>query len=380
MTLDEELEQLLAEATRTAAEAGGAPRKDGELPCAAPGAEALIAHRGEILSHQHAGMSVLFDQDGSLLPASQQRAVSSEELWDIASLTKVAVAVAAMVQHQRGSLDLDAPVVEYLPEFETDDDAATSPLSRRHVLIRHLLNHTSGLSSVARPWTVPGGRDDRAAYLLSRPLERTPGESHVYSCVGFMTLGLALERITGLQLPELIAETVTGPLGMESTSYTPQPGLPVAATEYDTTTGRGLVVGEVHDEAAGALGGSGNAGLFSTAADIFRLGEEIRTGSAGVLSPAGRQLLSTGTLSAAEHERVGYNQSMGLRMGQFGFMGTGDTQVLGHTGFVGTSLVIDPIDDLVVVLLTNNVHPHRDAFMLMPLRRAVAAAARRAVT
>lgn len=361
MGLQAQLQELLDEATEAAVSHGGLPQA--EVPSATAGAEALVGHRGRVIAHARSGTGVLFAEDGSLLPEGQCDPISGEHLWEIASITKTVVALAALVQVDREALDLDAAVAEYLPEF---DDGA-----RRRITVRQLMNHTAGLPAVAEPWRITGGRDERAAYLLTRPLDREPGSAHVYSCLGYITLGLALERITGSTLPDLVAETVTGPLAMDSTGYAPLEGRPVAATEYDTKTGRGLVRGEVHDEAAAALGGAGNAGLFSDAQDLLRLGEEVRTGGRGLLSPQSRSLLWTGTLWPQEVERVGYNQSLGFRMGQKSFMGTADQEVIGHTGFVGTSLVIDPRQDLVVVLLTNRVHPHRETFASMPLRRAV---------
>lgn len=372
--LEHQVQRLLEKATRGAAEHD--MDLPGGPPCAASGAEALLAHRGEVIAHHHCGTGVLFAEDGSLLPEDQRSAIAEGQLWDIASLTKVVTTLTALVQVDRGAFDLDSPVSDHLPEFGRGPDGGASPGARRRVRIRHLLNHTSGLPAVARPWTVDGSRAERAAYLLRLPLDHDPGTAHVYSCVGYMTLGLLLERVTGQGLPELISETVTGPLGMASTAYSPAADRTVTATEYDTTTGRGLVRREVHDEAAAALGGAGNAGLFSDAHDLLLLAEEIRTGRTGLLTEQSRALLSAGTLSAAEVTRLGYDQAAGLRLGQQAFMGTEHPAVLGHTGFVGTSLVVDPRHDLVAVLLTNTVHPRRGAFTVMPLRRALAEAGR----
>lgn len=361
MELQDQLQQLVDESTAAAVAHGGKPREP--APSATPGAEVLVGHRGRVIARARSGAGVLFAEDGSLLPQEQRDPITDEQLWEIASITKTVVAHAALVQVDRGALDLDAAVAQYLPEFGGG--------ARSEITVRQLMNHTAGLSAVAEPWKVDGGREERTAYLLTLPLDREPGTAHVYSCLGYMSLGLALERITGRSLPELVTETVTAPLGMASTAYAPMDGRPVAATEYDVKTGRGLVRGEVHDEAAATIGGSGNAGLFSDAEDLFRFGEEVRTGARSLLSPQSRRLLWTGTLWPEEVERVGYNQSLGFRMGQEAFMGTTDQQVIGHTGFVGTSLVIDPRHDLVVILLTNRVHPHRETFASMPLRRAV---------
>ncbi|ROR73080.1 serine hydrolase domain-containing protein [Bogoriella caseilytica] len=380
MNLQASLTALLHESTQPAA-AGPAPAiAAGEeaLP-ATPGAAAAIFHRGELVARAHAGYAVLFDADGALLPEADREAITADHRWDIASITKIAVAMTALVQADRGVIDLEAPVVEYLPEFRharagAEGERGVSPEVRAEVRLRHLLNHTAGFPAVSRLWQVEGGRQARAEHVLSTPLERASGSEHVYSCVGFMTLGLALERLTGVGLPQLMTESVLEPLGLSRTSYGPISG-PVAATEYQPGPGRGLVHGEVHDEAAWALGGSGNAGLFSDALDIARLGEEVRTGAAALLREDTRALLYRGTLGTAETERVGYDQALGFRLGQQNFMDTTDRGVIGHTGFVGTSLVIDAARELTVALMTNRVHPDRSAFTVMPLRRAVARAA-----
>ncbi|MFD1718820.1 serine hydrolase domain-containing protein [Georgenia deserti] len=341
---------------------------------AAPGAAALIAHRGEVLAHTHAGMAALYDHDGGLLPEADREPVTRETVWDIASLTKIVVALAALVQVDRGILDLDAPVLTWLPEFGHGPEGVASRGARARVTARRLLTHTAGLPAVARPWTVRGGRAERAAYLASQPLEFEPGTAHQYSCVGYQTLGLALERLTGRPLPELVEQSVAGPLGMTWTRYRPAAGSAVAATEYQPE--RGLVRGEVHDETAWALGGAGNAGLFSTAEDLLRLAEEVRTGRCGLVSETSRALLTTGTLPPAEIERIGYDQALGFRLGQADVMATDDRAVFGHTGFTGTSLVIDPDRELTVILLTNRVHPRRELFDVDPVRRELARLAR----
>src|SRR5699024_5566714 len=145
---------------------------------------------------------------------------------------------------------------------------------------------------------------------LKLPLENKPGEVHVYSCVGFMILGLAIERVTGKSLPDIVATNVTEPLGMNSTTYTPNPDAPIVASEFQQKFARGLVRGDVHDEEAWCLGRSGNVGLFANAVDIVRVGEEIRTGSHGALSEEPRVLLIRGTLRPDQISQLGYAQAL----------------------------------------------------------------------
>lgn len=381
--LQAEVSRLIHEATRAAATALEPSRRHSGAVSGAPGASALIAHRGEVVARAFSGHDSLLDAHGVLLEPGARTPIGGDHLWDIASITKTVVAMAALVQIDRGHLDPHAAVSTYLPRFadapaETSDRAPEAA-ARSRVTIAHLLTHTAGLPPVLPLWRVPGSRDARVERLLGTPLTHEPGTRHVYSCVGYMTLGLVLETVTGLRLPDLVARTVTEPLGMDSTTYAPPPERAVAATELqDGGTGpvRGLVRGEVHDEAAWALGGAGNAGLFSDAEDLLRLGEEVRTGNRGLLTESSRALLRTGVLEPGEVRRLGYDQAVGLRLGQSDVMGGSEPTLVGHTGFVGTSLVIDLDRELVVVLLTNRVHPRRDVFDVNPVRRRLATLAR----
>jgi CubicO group peptidase (beta-lactamase class C family) len=331
-----------------------------------PGASAAIVHRGVVVARADAGLATAFSDDGALLPPERREPVVPDLRWDIASLTKLVTTMSALVQVDAGTVDLDAPLRRYLPVGR----------DRERVLVRHLLTHTSGLPAEIPLWRTPGGRAERAAQVLAEPLRTEPGERHVYSCVGYMTLGLLLEAVTGTDLPDLVARTVTGPLGMTATGYGPVGGRSVASTELQADPPRGMLRAEVHDEAAHALGGAGNAGIFSDVADLVRLGEEVRTGSRCLLRPATSALLRRGMLSPAQVTELGYDQALGFRLGQRDVTGTDDPAVMGHTGFTGTSLVVDPARDLVVVLLTNRVHPRREMFDVTALRVAVTRLAR----
>ncbi|WP_163543534.1 serine hydrolase domain-containing protein [Occultella kanbiaonis] len=363
------LRALLDLATRSAA-AGPAPIGAADPVPGTAGAEALIAHRGRVVARARAGYATLFAADGALLPTAQRRPLPADPVFDVASLTKLLTTVTALVQVDAGVLDLDRPVAEHLPEFAVDR-------AHERVSARQLLTHTSGLPPVLRLWEVPGTREDRARHALGTDLRSEPGSAHAYSCVGFMVLGLLLERLTGRTLPTLLTETVTGPLAMTSTGYDPRGvGERVVPTEYQSVPDRGLVCGTVHDEAAWSLGASGNAGVFSTGPDLVRFAAALGADGPGLLSADSLALLRRDALPASERDRVGYGQALGMRLGDATFMGTDDPTVIGHTGFTGTSLVIDTEADLIVILLTNRVHPVRTAFDAGPLRRAVTATAR----
>ena len=353
----------------TAAATAGSPGSAGPVD-GAPGAAALIAHRGEVLARAHSGWALAFGADGRLLPEAERERVEPDQLWDVASVTKLLTAVCALVHVDAGVLDLDRPVAQDLPELATGDP------DRAQVRVRHLLTHTAGLPPTLALWRSHGPRAQLAEQILQAPLTRAPGKRHEYSCVGYLLLGLLLERLTGQALPELVQAVVLDPLGMAETGYALPPGRRAAATEYQHDPPRGLVRGQVHDETAWALGGAGNAGIFSTPADLLRFAEEVRTGGRGLLSEPARGLLHTGTLTSAEAERIGYDQAIGFRLGQESLTGSTEPRIIGHSGFTGTAVVIDPGRELVTVLLTNRVHPRRESFDVERLRTGLATLAR----
>jgi CubicO group peptidase (beta-lactamase class C family) len=243
---------------------------------------------------------------------------------DLASLTKVPVAAVAHALAEVGAVDLDRP-------------------TERGFTPRQLIAHTSGLPAESDVWRRPDLRPaQRLHRALDSPLESAPGSVFRYSCVGFVTLGHLLEEATGQGLDSLVEEFVTDPLGIPGLGWglsdRPAAG-PVLATE--TGTPRGVV----HDEFARSLARpAGNAGLFGTADDVLAVG---------------RALLA-GTLEVGD----------GLRTGDPTWM-AGPHQ-RGHTGFTGTSLLLDPDAGTCLVLLTNRVHPDRSLVDLAPFRKSLA--------
>lgn len=364
--LTDTIADLLTSATRAAVR-DVAPDAADTIEAAA-GAHAVIAHRGQVVAEHRCGYALLHDVDGVLLPSGDREALTTGPVFDIASLTKPLVAATALTEVRTGRIALSDRVAQYLPGFSSGRSA--------DVTIAHLLTHTSGLPAVSSLWRVPGTRADRVQALLRTPLQAAPGTEHTYSCVGYQVLGVLLEQVTGHYLPALIDARVTGPLSMSDTGYAPTAAGSVAATEYQQQPERGLVRGQVHDEAAWSLGGAGNAGVFGTAGDMLRFGEAVRT-AADPLDEQIRTLMYTDSLTAVQREQVGYGQAVGFRVAQQGFMGSMPHGLVGHTGFTGTSLVIDPARELTMVLFTNRVHPYRSVFEVTALRRGLVDAAQR---
>jgi CubicO group peptidase (beta-lactamase class C family) len=295
-------------------------------------------------------------------------------VYDLASLTKVvALTTGLMYAVEDGRVGLDTAVFRYVPAF--------SGGGRDAVTIRHLLTHSSGLPAHRRLWELAPDRAGALAVVAATPLDTVPAARTVYSDLGAMLLTEVLQQAYGRRIDSLLQDLVFGPLAMTSTSYRPPSAwLPrIAPTELDPWRQR-ILRGEVHDENAAWLGGvSGHAGLFASADDLLSFGEWLLAQRRG--QPAGpcpapgtgcprltratvkeftrRQSLVPGSSRALGWDTPAPASSAGTRLSPSSF---------GHTGFTGTSLWIDPERDLVVVLLSNRVHPTRDNPRLATLR------------
>ncbi len=285
---------------------------------------------------------------------------TANTIFDLASLTKViCTASVAMRLHEQGCLDLDAPVASVLPEWRDND--------KRTVTIRQLLDHSSGLPAHHRIWTEASGREAYRRSIAALALERAPGTASVYSDCGFMSLGFVLEEVGEATLDRQFDALV-------GDSFGPLRFLPpeewrdrTAPTEFDAWRGR-LIQGEVHDENAAALGGvAAHAGLFGSAAAVgafARLVLHTFRQPTRLARPETMHLFAAKTGVPGSSRALAWDtalptSSSGTRM---------SARAIGHTGFTGTSLWIDPARDLYAVLLTNRVHPTRANELLRPLR------------
>ncbi|MGP4111538.1 serine hydrolase [Streptomyces sp. 4N509B] len=346
---------------------------------------ALVAVRdGVIVAHEARGHAVRYaswDEETSTaveLPPEEWVEATTDTVFDMASVTKLFTATVAVQLHEQGVLSLDEPVVAYLPEF-----AATDP-AKAAVTVRQLLIHRSGLPSWLNLHD-PSLPDNaaRLAAVYAAPLAREPGSGYEYSDLGLITLGVLLERVTGRPLDALVADRVTGPLGMRDTLFNPPPELlpRVAATEYQPWTGRGMVRGGVHDENAWALGGvAGHAGIFSTTSDMAVFAQTLCDGG----QYAGTRLLTEETVREVltDHNAdIGASpRGLGWQVNQRSYMDALCSPVTaGHTGYTGTSVTVDPVSRVVLVLLTNRVHPTRQRGTDSVYRRRPSRALARAV-
>ncbi|UUU21553.1 serine hydrolase domain-containing protein [Streptomyces sp. DSM 40750] len=323
---------------------------EGDRP-RAPAAVVLVGRGPYVAVEEAAGWAVRYasyderSDSGVELPPEARIPVRPETPFDLASLTKLFTAVAAVQQLERGTLGIDAKLAAYLPDF--------AGAARHGLTVRHLLTHTSGLRPELPLYDCPSP-DARLAMLRSEAPTAPPGTAHAYSDLNLLLLQHVLERLTGRTLDVLIRDGITHPLGMTSTGFGPY--RTAAATEDQrrpwAKADRGMLRGEAHDENAWSLGGvAGHAGLFSTARDLAIFCRTLLAGGsygpARILGPDFVELMLT-------------PPGLGFALDQRWFMGElAGRGAAGHTGFTGTSLVLDPATDTFLILLTNAVHPRR---------------------
>ena len=308
-------------------------------------------------------------------PDPDRTAVTAETIYDIASLTKpIATAAVLMRLCSAGSIHLS--------------DAVAGIEGRGDITVRHLVGHAAGFPDhvrfYERLWDgdlagKPTARE--ALFEMARTVDRIyePGVKTIYSDIGFILLGEHLERVTGRRLDALVREHVTEPLGLSATRFVdlddPDNRISGSVAPTERCPRRGLVCGEVHDENAHAAGGiCGHAGLFSTGADVARFAREICAAVRGEAAIFDRdtvtQFLST-SAAPGTTRRLGWDtpSSAGVTHAGALWPRTG----VGHLGFTGCSMWLDPPAGRYVVLLTNRVHPKRPETNagIKNLRRAV---------
>lgn len=354
--LQEPLDQLVTEAERYLADSPKHPWYAGAV---------LLAGRGGTVAlHRPIGKAVryaAYDEKTDTaveFPADQQIAMAEDTVFDLASVSKLFTSILAVQQIERGRLELEAPVASYLPDFAGG--------GKQDITIRQLLTHTSGFRAWIPLYKAPT-REGKLELIWNEVPANPPGTAYLYSDLNLISLQLVLEKITGLTEDVLLREQITAPLGMHRTRYNPPASWKprIAATEDArlpwSGLERGLVWGEVHDENAYSLDGvAGHAGVFSCAWDLAVLARTLLNGGvygrARILSAASVDLLFTDFNTAFPGDAHG----LGFELYQHWYMGAMATpRTAGHTGFTGTSLVLDPTTDSFLIVLGNSVHPVR---------------------
>src|SRR5262245_19738452 len=209
-------------------------------------------------------------------------------IFDLASLTKPLITTLLCSRRiELGEITPDSAVAHYLPEFDRTD--------KQMITVRELLTHSSGLPAWRPLYILAEDEPERAAGVIaSLDLDYKPGTRVVYSDLGFIALGILLERLTGQRLAEMAQREIFEPLSLKQTFFNPELALQTGIAACETgnvyekevaiETGAGdyansrqrLIWGEVHDGNAYFLGGAaGHAGLFSTAGEVFQLAQQF---------------------------------------------------------------------------------------------------------
>ncbi|HEX4067446.1 MAG TPA: serine hydrolase domain-containing protein [Acidobacteriaceae bacterium] len=323
-----------------------------------PGAAWGVLHKGKIVAREALGRFTYSADAPSVLPGT---------VFDLASVSKVvATTAAAMILADRGLFHLDARVGDILPGFVIGMEHGSG---KERVTLRMLLAHTSGLIGYAPLFRTCSTPDTLLRAILQLPLEAKPGERTEYSDFGYILLGKIIEILSGEPLDVFCAREIFVPLGMTATRFRPAETdrRTIPPTEEDQAFRYRILQGEVQDEHAFVLDGvAGHAGVFSNTEDLLRFAQCILDQGR---APNGQQLFRPETVGQfatrqASGRALGWdmpteNSSSGHHFGP---------RSIGHLGYAGTSLWIDPDQDLAVVLLTNRTWPDRSTDAIRQVR------------
>lgn len=330
----------------------------------APGLEAAVAALRSHVERGHLPVAVLEVGDGRRRRGVATFETGRDVVFDLASLTKVlGTGLVAVDLFARRRLDLDSPVSRYSPLWQGAD--------RRHVTVRDLLAHASGLPAHLPLYAAATSAEDIVAGSASAPLAYPPRTANVYSDLGFIVLGDLLARLVEAPWSEAVRQRLTT-LTDDPPAFAVPPGRDVAGTGWSAWRHRSLC-GDVHDDNAAALGGAaGHAGLFGSAGGVgdiarailrsLREHRHLPFAPAWALRAFARRSPVPGSSRALAWDTALPTSSSGPFLSR---------RAIGHTGFTGTSLWIDPQLDLYVVLLTNRVAGSATADVMSGIRRTV---------
>ncbi len=348
-----------------------------------PGAVVFVGRNGRVVWQKSYGARVV---------EPTRETMTADTVFDVASLTKVvATATSIMILVERGKLRLNDPVSRHIPELKGE--------GRERVTIEQLLTHVSGYApdfDLRERWT---GHDEAIKRLITEQLRNPPGTRFTYSDIGFIALGEVVGRVSGMPLDQFAKKNIFEPLRMRDTGFRPGANLQtrIAPTEKrrgqlsylgDTAANIGAegevwLRGQVHDPTSYRMNGvAGHAGLFSTATDLAIYCQMILNGG----EYGGVRVLAPLTVAEMTRPRIvttaggtrglgwDINSSFSSNRGELFPLGS-----IGHTGFTGTSIWIDPASEMFVVFLSNRVHPDGKGDV-GPLRSRVASIAAASVT
>jgi len=332
-----------------------------------PGAVLAVVRKGKMAYLKAYGNKQVF-------PTVEPMDVNT--VFDLASCTKpLATAISAMILTERGSLRLQDNVNRYIPGFLS----AVNPTMKANIRVINLMTHTSGLPAYAPETALKKryGSPNPVAfmnYIDSCKRDFEPGNKMEYSCLNFITLQHVIENVSGESLRDFAKQNIFDVLGMDHTDFNPT-GETLERCAPTSKLKGVMLKGVVHDPLARDLNGgvSGNAGLFSDANDIAVLVAALQNGGEW----KGRRILSASSVKAMRtlpDSLRKFGRTPGWDMSSVYATCKGDSlspDTYCHTGYTGTSIVIDPDNDLSIILLTNRVHPV-DKGSVVKLRAAVA--------
>ncbi len=316
-----------------------------------PGMELLVGRGDEPVLHEAWGTLEVGPEAAPMRPGT---------VFDIASVTKpIATATALLILLEKGMLGLEDKAAEYFPEFDTPEKSG--------ITLRHLLTHTSGLPDWADLYSDTQTPAEALQRLVNVPLKHPTGTAMVYSDLGYLLLGEIVRRTSGQPLGEYFHQHIAHPLQLSYTAFNPLQrdwDLPIAPTQYCTFRQQ-LLRGIVHDENAYIFGGeAGNAGLFSTAGDLFRYARMIlHDGELDGVRLLARRSVAVMTANHNPTRLAPRGLGWDIKGDTYGYVSCGALMrrgAIGHTGFTGCSLWIERDTGLIVILLSNRVHISRD--------------------
>ena len=315
-----------------------------------PGGVLLAAKSGNIFYHKGHGFHTY----------ESKKPVRSSDIFDLASITKVISTTSGIMKLvDKNKIDLDKPVVSYLPNFKGKKKKYKKQKSE--ITVRDLLSHSSGLPAFKQYFKMEKTREVILENIYDTEPVREKGDTTIYSDVGAIMLGELIEKASGFPLDIFVDSLIFKPLGMGTTFYNPpeEKIKRVIPTEIDPKGN--LIHGYVHDENAHSLGGvAGHAGLFSTAKDLAIFSQMMLNkglyGWKRIFKQETVDLFTKRANLVSQSSRcLGWDSPSGASSGGVYLSDAS----YGHGGYTGTTLWIDPDNEIIVILLTNAVHPNR---------------------
>jgi len=315
-----------------------------------PGGVLLAAKNGNIFYHKGHGFHTY----------ESKKPVRSSDIFDLASITKVISTTSGIMKLvDKNKIDLDKPVVSYLPNFKGKKKKYKKQKSE--ITVRDLLSHSSGLPAFKQYFKMEKTREVILENIYDTEPVREKGDTTIYSDVGAIILGELIEKASGFPLDIFVDSLIFKPLGMGTSFYNPpeEKIKRVIPTEIDPKGN--LIHGYVHDENAHSLGGvAGHAGLFSTAKDLAIFSQMMLNkglyGWKRIFKQETVDLFTKRADLVSQSSRcLGWDSPSGASSGGVYLSDAS----YGHGGYTGTTLWIDPDNEIIVILLTNAVHPNR---------------------